>query len=238
MSAVPAAPIDTDLIDTDAIERGLTENGFAIIPRLFDTVTCEDLAASFDCDELFRSTIDMARYRFGRGRYRYFGYPLPSAIQQLREEIYSRLAPIANRWAALLDDCEFPLQHRDLIEQCRAAGQLRPTPLLLRYHVGDFNCLHQDLYGPRVFPLQLICLLSEPGKDFDGGELVLTEQRPRAQSRAHVVRLNKGDAAVVATHHFPRAGTRGYYRAQMRHGVGTLHRGERFALGIIFHDAP
>jgi hypothetical protein len=237
MSAQPAASTDASVIDTNAIESNLEENGYAIIPRLFDPAACDAFAASFDRDELFRSTIDMARYRFGRGHYRYFNYPLPSSIQQLREAMYSRLAPIANRWAALLGESDFPLHHRDLIEQCRAAEQLRPTPLLLRYRAGDYNCLHQDLYGPRVFPLQLVCLLSEPGTDFEGGELVLTEQRPRAQSRAHVVKLHQGDAAVIATHHFPRAGTRGYYRAQMRHGVGTLHHGERFALGVIFHDA-
>jgi hypothetical protein len=233
MNAQPELPLSA----TDSVERDLNESGFAIIPRLFDAEVCDALSACFDRDELFRSTIDMARYRFGRGRYRYFTYPLSPTIQQLREQMYARLAPIANRWATLLGESGFPLQHEEFIEQCRAGEQLRPTPLLLRYQAGDYNCLHQDLYGPHVFPLQLVCLLSEPGKDFDGGELVLTEQRPRAQSRAHVVKLAKGDAAVIATHHFPRAGTRGHYRAQMRHGVGTLHRGQRFTLGIIFHDA-
>jgi uncharacterized protein len=181
--------------------------------------------------------VHMERFRFGKGTYRYFGYPLPEMIAELRAQFYRRLVSVANRWAESLNTDAFPPEHADFIEQCRRAGQEKPTPLLLRYQAGDYNCLHQDLYGPRVFPLQVVCLLSEPGRDFDGGELVLTEQRPRAQTRAHVLPLQQGDAAIIASHHFPKIGTRGVYRATLRHGVGEVRRGERFTLGIVFHDA-
>jgi uncharacterized protein len=215
----------------------LHERGFAIVPGLLKLAECEQTAADFDQDAKFRSTVHMERFRFGKGTYRYFNYPLPGLITGLRAEFYRRLAPVANRWAESLKTDAFPAEHVDFIDQCRRAGQDKPTPLLLRYQAGDYNCLHQDLYGPRVFPLQLICLLSEPGRDFEGGELVLTEQRPRAQTRAHVVPLQRGDAAIIASHHFPKLGTRGVYRATLRHGVGEVRCGQRFTLGIVFHDA-
>jgi hypothetical protein len=195
------------------------------------------MSADFTRDEAFRSTVDMARYRFGQGLYRYFSYPLPALVAELRATFYPRLAPIANAWAQELRTRSFPETHDEFLNECRSAGQLRPTPLLLRYRAGDFNCLHQDLYGECVFPLQMVCLLSRPGTDFEGGELVLSEQRPRAQSRPHVVRLKQGDAAIIASHHFPRQGARGSYRATLKHGVAEITRGERYTLGIPFHDA-
>jgi hypothetical protein len=215
----------------------LHERGFAIVPGLLQADECEKNAAYFDQDSKFRSTVHMERFRFGKGTYRYFNYPLPEMIAGLRSQFYRRLAPVANRWAESLNTGAFPTEHADFIDQCRRAGQDKPTPLLLRYQAGDYNCMHQDLYGPRVFPLQVVCLLSEPGRDFEGGELVLTEQRPRAQTRAHVVPLRQGDAAIIASHHFPKTGTRGVYRATLRHGVGEVRRGERFTLGLVFHDA-
>jgi hypothetical protein len=215
----------------------LNERGFAVVRGLLQAADCEQTTAYFDQDQRFRSTVHMERFRFGKGTYRYFRYPLPDFIAGLRTEFYRRLAPVANRWAGSLNTDAFPPEHADFIDQCRHAGQDKPTPLLLRYQAGDFNCLHQDLYGPRVFPLQLICQLSQPGRDFDGGELVLTEQRPRAQTRAHVVTLQQGDAAIIASHHFPRTGKRGVYRATLRHGVGEVRLGQRVTLGVVFHDA-
>ena len=213
------------------------EHGFSVLPGVLAAAECRQIAAQFDQAERFRSTVQMERFRFGKGTYRYFSYPLPEPVGTMRAEFYRRLAPVANAWAESLKTDGYPLEHAEFIDQCRRSGQLKPTPLLLRYGAGDYNCLHQDLYGPQVFPLQVICLLSEPGRDFDGGELVLTEQRPRAQTRAHVVPLRQGDAAIIASHHFPRAGSRGVYRATLRHGVGEIRRGERFTLGIVFHDA-
>jgi uncharacterized protein len=221
----------------DECAAQLQAQGYAIVPGLLDGKSCREMAALFADDALFRSTIDMAKFRFGRGCYRYFAYPLPPLIARLREEYYRHLAPIANAWAARLKQRAFPASHAEFIEECRSAGQLRPTPLLLRYGAGDFNCLHQDLYGSCAFTLQMVCQLSSPGEDFEGGELVLTEQRPRAQTRAHIVRLKQGDAAVLASHHFPRSGVHGDYRANLRHGVAEITRGERFTLGIVFHDA-
>ena len=201
-------------------------------------VSCADLAASYDADGLFRSTVTMARHGFGRGEYRYFAYPLPPLVSALRTALYPHLAEIANRWHARMSmDRRFPDTHAAFLAQCHADGQTRPTPLLLRYGPGDYNCLHQDLYGEHVFPLQVAVLLSAPGSDFDGGELVLTEQRPRMQSRAAVVPLAQGDAVVFAVNQRPMRGSRGDYRVTMRHGVSAIRRGQRYTLGIIFHDA-
>jgi hypothetical protein len=199
---------------------------------------CREIAALYDDDTRFRSRVVMARHGFGRGEYKYFAYPLPEPIAELRTALYPRLSEIANRWhAAMGIATRFPEDHAAFIERCHRAGQTRPTPLLLRYGPGDYNCLHQDLYGEHVFPLQVAILLSRPGVDFEGGEFVLTEQRPRMQSRAQVVDLRQGDAAIFAVNQRPVTGTRGVYRVAMRHGVSTLRAGQRFTLGIIFHDA-
>jgi hypothetical protein len=216
----------------------LDDRGFAVTDPLLTTAECDDLAAEFDGGR-FRSTIDMARHRFGDGRYRYFDHPLPAPIAELREAFYGHLAPIANDWAALLrgDEPTFPRAHEELLERCAAAGQTRPTPLILRYGAGDWNALHRDLYGDVYFPFQALTVLSEAGVDFDGGEFVLLEQRPRAQSRAHVIQPPRGAFVLFPTDHRPNAGRAGYHRVGLRHGVSTITRGERTALGIIFHDA-
>ena len=224
-------------IDWTAAERDLDAHGCALLPRLLDAAACEALAARYD-GEGFRSTVVMARHGFGRGEYRYFAYPLPEPVAALRAVLYPPLAAIANRWnAALGDAVRLPDDHAAYLARCHAAGQTRPTPLLLRYDAGDYNCLHQDLYGEHVFPLQVAVLLSEPGRDFTGGEFVLTEQRPRMQSRAEVVPLTQGDAVVFPVHHRPVRGGRGVYRVNLRHGVSRLRAGRRHTLGIIFHDA-
>ena len=227
-----------DDLPWDDLREQLDARGFAVSEPLLTGSECEALAALFD-DGRFRSTIDMARYRFGDGRYRYFDNPLPEAIGELRHSFYSRLAPIANAWSGLLGgDAEaYPLEHEQLLERCRAAGQERPTPLILRYGAGDWNALHQDLYGDVYFPFQVLTVLSEPGVDYEGGEFVLMEQRPRAQSRAHVVAAPRGAFVVFPTHHRPQQGARGYYKVGLRHGVSTITSGSRTALGIIFHDA-
>jgi hypothetical protein len=199
---------------------------------------CRALAATYGMDEVFRSRIVMARHGFGRGEYKYFAYPLPDVVASLRSTLYPPLASIANRWnAALSTDIRYPDEHAAFLDRCHGAGQTRPTPLLLHYGAGDYNCLHQDLYGEQVFPLQVACLLSVPGHEFTGGEFVLTEQRPRQQSRAEVVSLSQGDGVIFPVHHRPVQGTRGMYRATLRHGVSRLHSGQRQTLGIIFHDA-
>ena len=199
---------------------------------------CASLAGLYDDQARFRSRVVMARHGFGRGEYQYFAHPLPVLVGSLREGLYPRLVPLANRWhAALAQPARFPDTHAAFVAQCHAAGQTRPTPLLLRYGAGDFNALHQDLYGPLVFPLQVAVLLSQPGRDFTGGEFVLTEQRPRMQSRAEVVPLRQGDAVIFAVHHRPVAGTRGTYRVHLRHGVSRVRSGLRHTVGIIFHDA-
>jgi hypothetical protein len=199
---------------------------------------CESLAAAYRSDELFRSRIVMARHGFGRGEYKYFGYPLPDIVAELRTALYPPLAAIANRWnEAMGIATRFPADHGAFLRRCHEAGQTRPTPLLLQYDVGDYNCLHQDLYGEHVFPLQVAFLLSAPGHDFTGGEFVLTEQRPRMQSRAEVVPLRQGEGVIFPVHHRPVRGTRGTYRVTMRHGVSRLRSGRRHTLGIIFHDA-
>ncbi|MFC3675832.1 2OG-Fe(II) oxygenase [Ferrovibrio xuzhouensis] len=225
-------------IDWTAAEAALNEHGWGALGRLLAPDDCAALAAMYDENAHFRSRVVMARHGFGRGEYRYFAYPLPDPVARLREALYPPLATIANRWQALLGDtARFPAIHADYLAQCHAAGQTRPTPLLLRYGTGDYNCLHQDLYGDLVFPLQVVILLSEPSADFHGGELVLTEQRPRMQSRAEVVPLRRGEAALIPVHHRPVRGSRGIYRVNMRHGVSRMHGGSRHTLGIIFHDA-
>jgi hypothetical protein len=224
--------------DPAAVAADLDAHGWAVVPRLLDSAACADVAGWYDEPARFRSTVVMARHGFGRGEYRYFAYPLPDPVQALRTALYPPLAAIANRWnAALGEPARFPDEHAAFLERCHAAGQTRPTPLLLRYGPGDYNCLHQDLYGEHVFPLQVAVLLSEPGRDFQGGEFVLTEQRPRMQSRAEVVPLRQGDAVVFAVHHRPVQGSRGVYRVNLRHGVSRLRAGRRHTLGVIFHDA-
>jgi hypothetical protein len=225
-------------IEWAAIGESLDARGFAIMEKLLTPEQCAAVAAIYPDDARFRSHIHMARHGFGRGEYKYFAYPLPDLIAQTRGALYPPLADIANRWnQALGIDVTFPTDHAAFLERCHAAGQMRPTPLLLQYKTGDYNCLHQDLYGAHVFPLQVAILLSEPERDFTGGAFVLTEQRPRMQSRASVVPLKQGDAVVFAVHHRPVHGTRGTYRVNLRHGVSEILSGQRHTLGIIFHDA-
>ena len=227
-----------DWIDWPGVSSRLDARGCVRIPALLEPADCDAIAGLYDRPDGFRSTVNMARHGFGRGEYRYFAYPLPATVAALRTAIYPRLATIANRWNEAMNiDVRFPDEHDRFIARCRDADQSRPTPLLLRYDSDDYNCLHQDVYGDHLFPLQLVVLLSRPGHDFDGGELVLTEQRPRMQSRAEVVPLQQGDAAVFAVRERPVRGTRGVYRVQMRHGVSRIHSGRRHALGVIFHDA-
>jgi hypothetical protein len=225
-------------IDWSVIGARLDADGFAVIPGLLDADACRAIAALYPDDKKFRSHIHMARHGFGRGEYKYFAYPLPALIAEMRTALYPRLADIANRWnEALGEAMRFPADHAAFLKRCHGAGQKRPTPLLLQYVPGDYNCLHQDLYGEHVFPLQVAILLSQPGEDFSGGEFVITEQRPRMQSRASVAPLARGDAVVFAVHHRPVQGTRGVYRVNLRHGVSVLRGGQRHTLGIIFHDA-
>jgi hypothetical protein len=220
------------------VDAELDAQGAAMIPRLLTAAECEALASMYARDEAFRSRVVMARHGFGQGEYRYWRYPLPPLVAALRTRLYQRLAPIANRWHEAMGlAVRFPSDHHAFIARCHAAGQQRPTPLLLKYEPGDYNCLHQDLYGEHVFPLQVVLLLSEPGRDFEGGELVMTEQRPRMQSRPMVLPLRQGDAAVIAVHQRPVRGARGCYRVNLRHGVSRLRSGRRFTAGIIFHDA-
>jgi hypothetical protein len=222
--------------DWSRIAAELDERGWALLPKLLDD--CDSIASLYDRDESFRSTVVMARHGFGQGEYRYFTYPLPAIVHTMRTALYPQLAPIANGWHERLGiETRFPGNYAEFIIRCHDAGQMRPTPLLLRYGPGDFNCLHQDLYGAEVFPLQVAVLLSEPKTDFTGGEFVLTEQRPRQQSRVSVVPLAKGDGVVFAVNSRPVRGTRGDYRVTMRHGVSRLHTGHRHTLGLIFHDA-
>jgi hypothetical protein len=232
--------VGTDLADLDwpALEADLDQSGFAVAPGLLAPETCRALIGLYDAPDGFRSRVVMERHGFGRGEYKYFAYPLPKAVTRLREAFYLRLAPIADRWRAALGEAgRFPPALADYLAECHAAGQPRPTPLMLRYGPGDYNRLHQDLYGERVFPLQLTILLSAPGRDFAGGEFVLTQQEPRRQSRVEVVSLTQGDAVIFAVSHRPQKGARGIHRVNLRHGVSRLRRGERFTLGIIFHDA-
>jgi len=225
-------------VDWTAATAELDGFGCAVLPGLLSGAECDATAALYGAGAGFRSQVVMARHGFGRGEYRYFAYPLPPLVAGLRAALYPRLAPIANRWhEAMGMAARFPPEHAAFLERCHAAGQARPTPLLLQYGPGDYNCLHQDLYGEHVFPLQVAVLLSEPGRDFRGGEFVLTEQRPRMQSRVEVVPLTKGDAVVFAVNTRPVQGARGSYRVALRHGVSRLRRGRRHTLGVIFHDA-
>jgi uncharacterized protein len=227
-----------DARDWPAIESELDAYGCAIAPKLISRETCRELAALYPDGARFRSRIVMASHGFGRGEYKYFAYPLPEPIVALRRGLYSRLAPIADRWnEAMGVSVRYPVEHEAFLARCREAGQKRPTPLLLRYGPGDYNCLHQDVYGEHLFPLQVAILLSEPGRDFTGGEFVLTEQRPRMQSRAEVAPLTQGDGVIFAVRERPVQGTRGTYRVNLRHGVSRIRSGERFTLGVIFHDA-
>ena len=225
-------------LDWAAIGASLDEWGFARTPSLLTGEECAMLRTFYGEDARFRSRVDMARFRFGVGEYKYFAAPLPPAVEELRLHAYPPLAAVANRWeAALGTRSRHPDSLAGLIALCARRGQKKPTPLLLRYEAGGYNCLHQDIYGDVVFPIQLTVLLSEPGKDFQGGEFLLVEQRPRAQSRGSVVPLEQGEAVIFTTRHRPVAGTRGAYRANMRHGVSRLLGGERYTLGVIFHNA-
>jgi uncharacterized protein len=224
--------------DWNALGEELDKHGAAILENLLTADECRKLAQSYPDDGQFRSRVIMSRHGFGRGEYKYFAYPLPPLVATLREALYAPLAKIANRWnAALGETLRYPDEHAAFVTRCHEAGQRRPTPLLLQYGEGDYNCLHQDIYGALVFPLQIAILLSEPGKDFSGGEFVLTEQRPRMQSRAEVPPLRQGDGVIFPVHHRPVQGTRGVYRVNLRHGVSRLRSGRRHTMGIIFHDA-
>jgi hypothetical protein len=223
------AALDTDL---------LAGRGFAVAKGLIDPADCRALAALWPEKSVFRKHIVMQRHGYGQGEYQYFTYPLPEPVERLRQALYPALAEVANRWnEALGREKRFPSTLKQWLQECHQAGQTRPTPLLLRYGAGDYNCLHRDLYGERVFPLQATILLSRPGRDFEGGEFMLVEQRPRLQSRGEVVPLDEGDAVLFAVNERPVKGTRGWHRTAMRHGVSSLRSGERFTLGIIFHDA-
>lgn len=234
-------PVSTDwipLANWSDVESELDEQGFAHVRKVLSAEQCASVARLYASAELFRSRIVMARHNFGRGEYQYFQYPLPNLVQSIRAHAYPHLAPIANRWNERMRlHARFPLDHAEFLQRCHRAGQLRPTPLLLRYTTGDYNCLHQDVYGDQLFPLQIAILLSRPQADFQGGELVLTEQRPRMQSRAQVVPLEQGDAVIFAVRERPVSGVRGDYRVNMRHGVSRIRSGERYTLGVIFHDA-
>jgi hypothetical protein len=225
-------------VDWERVSADLDAQGSATIQQLLSPHECRSLAGLYPNDEVFRSRIVMARHGFGRGEYKYFRYPLPDRIAGLRTAVYPQLVPIANRWnGAMGASVRYPEKHVEFLERCHEAGQRKPTPLLLQYQTDDFNCLHQDVYGEHVFPLQVAILLSSPGRDFTGGEFVMTEQRPRMQSRPIVVPLRQGDGVVFAVHNRPVRGTRGVYRVNLRHGVSRIRSGHRYTLGIIFHDA-
>ena len=230
--------MNIESIDWSTVSESLDANGCAQLTGVLTPAECKAVASLYADDGLFRSRVVMARHGFGRGEYKYFAYPLPPLVANLRADLCPPLADIANGWnEALKSDIRFPNSHAEFLKRCHEAGQTRPTPLVLRYGEGDYNCLHQDLYGEHVFPLQVAFLLSRPGDDFNGGEFVLTEQRPRMQSRAEVVPLAQGDAVIFAVNDRPVRGTKGAYRVKMRHGVSRVRSGERFTLGIIFHDA-
>lgn len=227
-----------NIVDWKLIYERLDEVGFAVIPSLLSPEECSGLINLYDDEKLFRSTINMQRYRFGKGEYKYFDYPLPSSLAELRKTLYPRLVPVANEWMQRLAiDIRYPDDLEQFLLACHAAGQVRPTPLILRYEAGGFNTLHQDIYGDLFFPFQVVCMLAQPGKDFHGGELVFVEQLPRAQSRAEVLNPSQGDAVIFTTHFRPVKGSRGYYRARMKHGVSPVKEGKRHTMGIIFHDA-
>ncbi len=225
-------------LDWAALQTQIDRDGFAVIASLLNATESRRMAALYSHDEGFRSRVVMERHGYGRGEYRYFAYPLPAPLLEMRSALYNRLAPIANGWSrALKHEIEYPLQHEEFLARCHGAGQVRPTPLLLQYGVGDYNCLHQDRYGELSFPLQVAVLLAQPGADFEGGEFILTEQRARRQTRAQVVPLHIGDAVIFAVNERPVPSSRGIARATMRHGVSTLRNGQRHCLGLIFHDA-
>ena len=225
-------------LDWGRIGRDLDAQGNAVIEALLTRAECDAVTALYPRDDVFRSRVVMGRHQFGRGEYKYFAYPLPGLVTALRTSLYGHLVPVANRWNEAMDlEVRYPEDHAAFLERCHEAGQTRPTPLLLQYGDGDYNCLHQDLYGEHVFPLQVAVLLSEPERDFSGGEFVMTEQRPRAQSRAMVVPLRQGDAVVLAVHQRPVQGVRGVHRVNLRHGVSCVRRGRRHTVGVIFHDA-
>ncbi|MBE4948520.1 2OG-Fe(II) oxygenase [Chryseobacterium culicis] len=224
--------------DWEQLTETMHTNGFALIPDLLSDNECELLKSGYSNSALYRKTVVMARHRFGLGEYKYFNYPLPEIIQSLRKTIYPHLAPIANSWFKALNiDIQFPLDHQTFLQQCHANGQPKATVLILKYAEGGFNTLHQDLYGEVYFPIQIVLMLSEPGQDFTGGEFVLTQQIPRAQSKAIVLQPKKGDALIFTTQFKPEKGTKGYYRVNMKHGISEVKEGNRYALGIIFHDA-
>jgi uncharacterized protein len=228
----------TNAIEWTHVATELDAQGWVVLPMLLSPAECDAVAGLYGQDEGFRSRVVMARHGFGRGEYKYFSYPLPPLIQGLRTELYPHLAPIANRWHGRTGNAvRFPDDHAAYLKRCHQAGQVRPTPLLLKYGADDYNCLHQDLYGEHVFPLQVAILLDEPGKDFDGGEFVMTEQRPRMQTRGMVVPLRKGDAVLFAVNSRPVAGVRGDYQVKLRHGVSRVRSGHRHTVGVIFHDA-
>jgi len=229
---------DSSTVQWKTVHQSLDENGYAIIPSILSKEECEDLTSLYSKSALYRSTINMQRYRFGKGEYKYFNYPLPGLLQKIRESFYPSLATLANEWMSRLGiETIFPSEHKDLIRKCHDKEQKRPTPLILRYEAGGYNTLHQDLYGEVYFPFQIVFVLSEEGKDYEGGEFIIMEQLPRAQSKAEVIHLNIGDALIFTTNFRPVKGTRGFYRAKMKHGISRLASGVRYALGIIFHDA-
>ncbi|WP_085909338.1 2OG-Fe(II) oxygenase [Kiloniella majae] len=237
-----AAEISADQISFRVFEaeitRSLDEKGYAILKGVISELECQALADGYDAEDPYRSRVVMSRHGFGQGEYKYFGYPLPDLITRLRTKLYEPLAIIGNRWNGLMNiDQRFPETHQQYLDVCHKAGQVKATPLILQYGEGDYNCLHQDVYGELLFPLQVACLLSKPEEDFTGGEFALTEQRPRMQSRVEVVPLDQGDAVIFPVRHRPKQGTRGIYRVNMRHGVSEIRSGQRHTLGIIFHDA-
>lgn len=223
--------------DWTITRTALDTRGWAILPELLEGHACRQFQRLYDDNNLFRSRVEMHRHSFGEGQYKYFDYPLPQTLTNLRESLYEKIAPVANDWAEKLNNSTYPGEHAEFLAHCHEAGQVRPTPLLLKYETGGYNRLHQDLYGKVYFPIQAAILLSQPGTDFDGGEFVITEQKPRSQSRAAVVPLNQGDAILFAVNDRPAKGQRGYYRLKMRHGVSDIRSGERYTLGVIFHDA-
>ena len=229
---------DIEDFDWQKITDELHANGSAIVQRLLTREQCQSISERYEEEEGFRKRVVMEKHGFGRGEYKYFSYPLPELLDGIRTAVYPKLVPVANAWnEAMKIAVHFPDTHREFLQRCHQSGQMKPTPLILKYKSGDYNCLHQDLYGEHVFPLQLAILLSEPDHDFTGGEFVLTEQRPRMQSRVNVIPLNQGDAVIFAVHNRPAKGSKGFYKVNMRHGVSPLQTGERFTAGVIFHDA-
>jgi uncharacterized protein len=246
MSVVTSALHPTEILqpfglsnqDWQSIEDNLNQYGFAIVKSLLNEDKCKEIIAQYPGESGYRKRVVMERHGFGKGEYKYFSYPLPELILMLRTELYDQLGPIANRWNRVMKiDQQYPASYPSYLQQCNSAGQALPTPLILKYEQDDYNCLHQDLYGENVFPLQMAILLSEPGEDFEGGEFVITEQRPRMQSKVNVVHLRRGDAVIFAVHHKPVNGVKGVYRVNLRHGVSRVISGNRYTLGIILHDA-